>query len=56
MDTGIVVVRRNGSKPMICGNSPERGGVGLSGYMTKNVLKGSDGKLYQRFINARTGE
>lgn len=36
--------------------SPERGGVGLSGYLTKNVLRGSDGKLYQKFINARTGK
>lgn len=45
--------RRTG---VFSGNSPERGQVGLSGYMTKNVLKGSDGKLYQRFINARTGK
>lgn len=36
--------------------SAERLRVGLDMYMTKNVLKGSDGKLYQRFINARTGK
>ena len=36
--------------------SAERKRVGLDMYMTKNVLKGSDGKLYQRFINARTGK
>lgn len=36
--------------------SAERLKVGLDMYMTKNVLKGSDGKLYQRFINARTGK
>lgn len=36
--------------------SPERLRVGLDMYMTKNVIKGSDGKLYQKFINARTGK
>lgn len=36
--------------------SAERLRVGLDMYMTKNVVKGSDGKLYQRFINARTGK
>lgn len=36
--------------------SAERKRVGLDMYMTKNVVKGSDGKLYQRFINARTGK
>lgn len=36
--------------------SPESFRVGLDVYMTKNVMKGSDGKLYQKFINARTGK
>lgn len=30
--------------------------VGLDAFLAKNVLKGSDGKLYQKFINARTGK
>ena len=30
--------------------------VGLDAYMTKHCMKGSDGKLYQEFINARTGK
>jgi intein/homing endonuclease len=30
--------------------------VGLDAFLTKNVQKGSDGKLYQTFINARTGK
>lgn len=29
--------------------------VGLDAYIAKNVMKGSDGKLYQTFINAHTG-
>lgn len=36
--------------------SPESFRVGLDVYMTKNVMKGSDGKLYQKFINAHTGK
>lgn len=36
--------------------SPESYRVGLDVYMTKNVMKGSDGKLYQKFINAHTGK
>ena len=36
--------------------SPESFKVGLDVYMTKNVMKGSDGKLYQKFINAHTGK
>ena len=39
-----------------CYNSPERLRVGLDMYLTKHAMKGSDGKLYQRFINARTGK
>jgi hypothetical protein len=29
---------------------------GITGYLTKNVMKGTDGKLYQKFYNARTGK
>lgn len=29
---------------------------GVTGYLTKNVLKGTDGKLYQKFINTKTGK
>lgn len=48
---GLVYVRRNNSKGFWCGNSP-----GITGYLTKNVLKGTDGKLYQKFINMHTGK
>lgn len=36
--------------------SPERMRVGLDMYMTKHCMKGSDGKLYQKFIDAKTGK
>jgi len=36
--------------------SPESFRVGLDVYMTKNVMKGTDGKLYQKFIDAKTGK
>lgn len=36
--------------------SPESYRVGLDVYMTKNVMKGTDGKLYQKFIDAKTGK
>ena len=39
-----------------CGQSPESLRVGLDVYMTKNVMKGTDGKLYQKFIDAKTGK
>ena len=29
---------------------------GVTGYMTKNIQKGTDGKLYQTFINMHTGQ
>lgn len=35
---------------------PESARVGLDMYLAKNCMKGSDGKLYQRFLNARTGK
>lgn len=36
--------------------TPESLKVGLDNYMTKHCMKGSDGKLYQKFINAHTGK
>lgn len=36
--------------------SPERLRVGLDMYFSKNCMKGSDGKLYAKFINAHTGK
>lgn len=36
--------------------SPESIRVGLDVYMTKNIMKGTDGKLYQKFIDAKTGK
>ena len=54
---GLVYCRRGeGHVGFWCGNSPESYRVGLDVYMTKNVMKGSDGKLYQKFINAHTGK
>lgn len=29
---------------------------GITGYLTKNSMKGTDGKLYQKFINMHTGK
>lgn len=49
---GLVYVRRpQASKGFWCGNSP-----GITAYLDKNVMKGTDGKLYQRFYNPRTGK
>lgn len=54
---GLVYCRRGSdSLGFWCGNSPESIRVGLDMYMTKHCMKGSDGKLYQKFINARTGK
>lgn len=54
---GLVYSRRSeNSVGFWIGNSPESFRVGLDVYMAKNVMKGSDGKLYQKFINAHTGK
>ena len=37
-------------------STPESFRVGLDGVFTKHCMKGTDGKLYQKFINARTGK
>lgn len=49
---GLVYVRRpQASKGFWCGNSP-----GITAYLDKNVMKGTDGRLYQKFYNPRTGK
>ena len=49
---GLVYVKLPGAaKGFWCGNSP-----GITGYMTKNIMKGTDGKLYQNMLNVRTGK
>lgn len=54
---GLLLTRYNKCKlPIILSNSPESLRVGLDVYMTKNVMKGTDGKLYQKFIDAKTGK
>lgn len=53
---GIFYCRYKKLHGLWCGNSPESLRVGLDMYATKNVMKGSDGRLYQKFINARTGK
>lgn len=50
---GLVFCRREGHRGFWCGNSFR---VGLDGVFTKHCMKGTDGKLYQKFINARTGK
>lgn len=50
---GLVYCRRPGHVGFWCGNSFR---VGLDGVFTKHCMKGTDGKLYQKFINARTGK
>ena len=53
---GLVFCRRLGRTGFWCGNSVESLRVGLDAYLTKHCMKGSDGKLYQWFVNARTGK
>ena len=53
---GLLIARYKNAKCIIISNSPESFRVGLDVYMTKNVMKGTDGKLYQKFIDAKTGK
>lgn len=54
---GLVYCRKSESyQGFWCHQSPESIRVGLDVYMTKNVMKGTDGKLYQKFIDAKTGK
>ena len=46
-------VRRNGSVPTWSGNSAK---VGVDNRFTHGVLKGSDGQIYTKMMNARTGK
>ena len=50
---GLFYTRIPGHVGFWTGNSLK---VGLDTYLTKYCMKGSDGKLYQKFINARTGK
>lgn len=50
---GVFYTRLPGMPGFWVGNSLK---VGLDAYMTKHCMRGTDGKLYQRFINARTGK
>lgn len=69
---GKLLVRRNGSLPMWCGNSrnvqpshfgyidpirsPESSSIGVDARIAHGAVKGSDGKLYTTLLNPRTGE
>ena len=53
---GLIYCRYLQQQGFICGQSPESQRIGLDVYMTKNVMKGTDGKLYQKFIDAKTGK
>jgi len=54
---GLVYCRKSESyQGFWCHQSPESIRIGLDVYMTKNVMKGTDGKLYQKFIDAKTGK
>ena len=50
---GIFCTRMNNGTGFWTGNSLR---IGLDAYLSKNTRKGSDGKLYTRMTNARTGE
>ena len=50
---GIFYTRMNDGTPFWTGNSLR---IGLDSYLAKNTKKGSDGKLYTRMTDARTGE
>ena len=50
---GLLLVRRNGSVPTWSGNSAK---VGVDNRFTHGVLKGSDGQIYTKMLNAKTGK
>ena len=49
---GLLYVRRHGKCGFWCGNSLR---VGLDMYLSYGVRKGNDGKLYNEFLNPKTG-
>lgn len=56
VENELVFARYHNKKGILIKQSPESIRVGLDVYMTKNVMKGTDGKLYQKFIDAKTGK
>ena len=56
VENELIMTRFGSPNGLVILNSPESFRVGLDVYMTKNVMKGTDGKLYQKFIDARTGK
>lgn len=53
---GLVYVKRGKASFGIWSSNTQEKSPGITGYLTKNVMKGTDGKLYQKFYNARTGK
>lgn len=53
---GLVYCRRNQGQGFWCGNSVDSFRIGLDAYFAKGLIKGSDGKLYRKMLNARTGK
>ena len=56
VENELIMTRFGSPNGLVILNSPESFRVGLDVYMTKNVMKGTDGKLYQKFIDAKTGK
>lgn len=56
VENEFIMTRFGSPNGLVILNSPESFRVGLDVYMTKNVMKGTDGKLYQKFIDAKTGK
>ena len=56
VENELLLTRFGSPNGLVILNSPESIRVGLDVYMTKNVMKGTDGKLYQKFIDAKTGK
>lgn len=56
VENELIMTRFGSPNGLVILNSPESYRVGLDVYMTKNVMKGTDGKLYQKFIDAKTGK
>ena len=53
---GLVYVKRGKASFGIWSSNTQEKSPGITGYLTKNVMKGTDGKLYQKFYNTRTGK
>ena len=53
---GLVYVKRGNASFGLWSSNTQEKSPGITGYLTKNVMKGTDGKLYQKFYNTRTGK